>query len=764
MPTTDPDRAARPSPDALLAELAQAGHGRLKIFLGAAPGVGKTYEMLVSARRKRADGADLVVGVAETHGRAETQAMLDGLEVIPRRIVPYKGRTLEEMDTDAILARRPEIVLVDELAHTNAPGSRHEKRHQDVEELLEAGIEVWSTLNVQHVESLNDVVAQITRIRVRETVPDRVLDRAEIEVIDLSPEELIERLNEGKVYVPDTAKRALGHYFSQGNLTALRELALRRTAQRVDAQMLGYMRSHAISGPWAAGERLLVCIDDAKGAAQLVRHAKRLADLLRAPWTALYIETVRYAGLDESGRDRIADTLRLAQKLGGTALTLPGEKIVDVVLDHAREANVTQIIIGKSARPRWFELTHGSVVDELVRKAGPIIVQVIAGARETVPPKTVTTRPAAQSLRIVPWLASTALVLAAALLALAVDAVLAVPNVALVFMAAVLVSAQAYGLRPALWATVLSVLLYDYLLSAPRYELDISQPQNLVALFFFTISALLTSGIALRIRSQAQLAQRQAQATGELYAFSRKLAGTVDIYDVLWAAAHQIAAMLRADVVLLLPEGGRLEVLAGYPPEDRLAEADLAAARWSYDHNQAAGHGAPTLPGAARLFLPLRTARGAVGVVGVRRQGEGQLLTPDERRLLDALMDQAALAIERTQLAQGLESSRAPSDIGRLRATTLAAAARDHDQPLANLRETLTRLRDAAARLEPDERERLAAQALNCVDRLARYDANLLALARLDHGVGGGVPGDATAPPVRGLADLAPLPAADAVR
>src|SRR5580700_2384334 len=389
------EREARPSPEALLDAAKQEGRGRLKIFLGAAPGVGKTYEMLLSAQAKRREGIDVVVGVVEAHGRRDTEALLQGLEVVPRQEVEYKGHSLTEMDLDAILKRRPQLVLVDELAHSNAPGSRHPKRYLDVEELIAAGIDVYTTLNIQHVESLNDVVAQITRIRVRETVPDSILDRADdIEVVDLSPEDLIKRLKEGKVYLPHQAERAVRHYFKPGNLTALRELALRRTAQRVDEQMLTYMRQHAIRGPWAAGERVLVCVSEDRAGGGLIRYAKRLADRLHAPWTALYVETARHHRLSEQERDRIADCLRLAEKLGGEAITIPGGRIADDVASYAQSNNITHIVIGKSERARWFEIVHGSVVHDLVRRAGSISVHVIAGELdEAVPAKTVQTRP-----------------------------------------------------------------------------------------------------------------------------------------------------------------------------------------------------------------------------------------------------------------------------------------------------------------------------------------------------------------------------------
>src|SRR5438309_1939268 len=393
----DPDK--RPSPDALLeaARREDTGSGRLKIFVGAAPGVGKTYEMLQSAHAKLKAGADVVVGAVETHGRAEAEALLQGLEVLPRKRIEYKDQVIEEMDLDALIARHPQIALVDELAHTNAPGSRHPKRYLDVEELLSRGIDVYTAVNIQHIESLNDVVAQITHVRVRETVPDKIFDRADaIELIDLTPDDLIQRLKEGKVYVPKQAERALEHYFSPGNLTALRELALRRTAERVDEQLLTHMQANAIAGPWAAGERVLVCVSEDPRAAGLVRYAKRLADRLHAPWTAISIETRRSLQLGEEQRDQLADTLRLAEALGGEALTIPsaGVRIADDVIAFAHANNVTQIVIGKSTRSRWFEIVRGSVVHDLVRRSGNISVHVIAGdelAAEPVPKKTVRT-------------------------------------------------------------------------------------------------------------------------------------------------------------------------------------------------------------------------------------------------------------------------------------------------------------------------------------------------------------------------------------
>src|ERR1700720_2664203 len=397
------EREARPSPEALLDAAKQEGRGRLKIFLGAAPGVGKTYEMLLSAQAKRREGIDVVVGIVETHGRRETEALLDGLDVIPRREVDYKGHRLTEMDIDGLLKRRPQLVLVDELAHTNAPGSRHPKRYLDVEELIGADIDVYTTLNIQHVESLNDVVARITRIRVRETVPDSILDHADdIEIVDIAPDDLLQRLQEGKVYLPHQAERAVRHYFQPGNLTALRELALRRAAQRVDDQLLSHMRAHAIPGPWAAGDRLLACVSEAINTPSLIRYARRAADRFHAPWTAIYVETARTQRLNELERDRVAEHLRLAERLGASTITIPGRNIAEEVIAYAEANNITQIVVGKSDRPRWVEILHGSVVHELVRKAGSISVHVISAQEsEPVSSKSGATRPRAEPFN--PW-------------------------------------------------------------------------------------------------------------------------------------------------------------------------------------------------------------------------------------------------------------------------------------------------------------------------------------------------------------------------
>jgi len=731
------DRDQRPSPEALLAAAAREGRGRLKIFLGAAPGVGKTYEMLRQAQKRRQEGVDVVIGVVETHGRLETEALVTGLEVIGRKQVDYKGRALTEMDLDAVLARRPKLVLVDELAHTNAPGSRHAKRYLDVEEILAAGIDVYSTLNIQHVESLNDVVAQITRIRVRETVPDTLVDKAdEVEVIDLTPEDLMERLRDGKVYVRDQAQRALRHYFSPGNLTALRELALRRTAQRVDEQMLSYMQEHAIAGPWAAGERLMVCISEVSNTPGLIRYAKRVADRLKCKWTAIYVEGPRFARLDEAARNRIADAMRLAEKLGADVAVIPGNQIADALVRYAQANNITQIVIGKSDRSRWFEMLHGSVVHDLVRRAGNISIHVMAGGViDDKGEESVATKPARTGTDSSAYWYATLTVGLALGVGEAIGQIVTLPNISLIFLTSVLFSAVAWGLWPALWSALLSVLAYNFFFLPPLYTFTIADPANVLTLIAFSIVAIITSNLASRTRAQAITASARANTTAELYAFARKLAGTATLDDVLWAAAYQVAFMLKVRVVILLPdEMGRPEVGAGYPPEDELDEADLAAARWTWDHNRPAGRGADTLPGGKRLFLPLRTGRGAIGVIGIDRDGAGAILTPEERRLLDALGDQAAIAIERTKLAEDIDEARLLAETERLRSALLTSISHDLRTPLASIIGAITSLRSYGEGYDIMARTELMATVQDEAERLNRFVGNLLDMTRLESG------------------------------
>lgn len=734
------DRIAdnRPSPDALLEQVKKEDRGRLKIFLGAAPGVGKTYEMLIQARQRRLDGTDTVIGVVETHGRVETDALTKGFETIPKKRSLYKGRVIAEMDIDAILQRHPALVLVDELAHTNAEGSRHPKRYLDVQELLAAHIDVYTTLNIQHLESLNDIIAQITRVRVRETIPDQILDEAdEIELVDTTADDLLKRLREGKVYVKAQAERALKHFFSPGNLTALRELALRKAAQHVDRDMVDYMQAHAIGGPWPAAERILVCINEHPFSAELVRRARRIADSTKAAWTALYIESARHGALNEVAKDRVDDTLRLAQRLGAETVTLPGRDIAQTVLEYARRNNFTQIVIAKSRRPWWFEIINGSVVRDLIQQGETISVTVVSPKGETLPVKDVKT--AARSGPF-PWrhyaLSAGAVALTVAIAWLLAGA-LTVGNTSMLFLVPVLVSAVLFGLRPALFTSFVSVMAYNFFFLPPLYTFTISDPNNWLSFAVLLFVAIIAGNLAASVRRQADLVAARAAITSDLYGFTGKLAGIAGLDDILWAACFQISSMLRANTVLLLPDPvtQRPVIRAGYPPDDELDAQDLAAAAWSWDNGQAAGRNSQTLPGAKRLFLPMRTGEGLVGVIGLQRTDNRALFTPDERRLLDALIDQSALAIERAQLVEKVDEAQVLAQADRLRVAMLTSLSHDLRTPLASILGAATTLLSNLGLYDVAQTQELLLTLREEAERLDRFVGNLLDMSRLEAGV-----------------------------
>jgi two-component system sensor histidine kinase KdpD len=647
----DADSARRPSPEALLAAAVREQRSRLKVFVGAAPGVGKTFAMLQAARERLHDGTDVVVGVVETHGRAETEALLDGLEVIPRQALHYRGQTLAEMDIDAILARRPRVVLVDELAHTNAPGSRHSKRFLDVEELLDAGIEVYSTVNIQHLESLNDVVAQITGVRVRETVPDRILDRAdEVKLIDLSPEELIQRLRDGKVYVPQQAERALRNYFQPGNLTALRELALRETAEHVDEQMQAHMRAHAVDRTWPVTERLMVAVRGGAMCERLVRRTRRMAERRNAPWIAVFVEPTGFDQRPEPERVRLAKVLRLAEQLGGEAVTIPGDRVAEDLLRFARERNVTEIVVGGPLRARWWDRWRQSPVDALIRDGVGIDVRVVSHEREDEePPPSPAPRPV---LKPQGYIAALAAVAGATLVSAGLMAVLPLSDPGMVFLVGVLVSAVVGGLGPGIAAAVASVLVYDFLFLPPFYSLSITKPQDGLSLATFLVAAVLTSNLMARVRDQAAAARRREARTAALYAFARAIAGAADLNDLIRVIAGHVGTLFDTQVAVLLPDGDRLSVRASHPDGTDISEAERGTATWAWKHDQPAGSGTDTLPGGDWLHVPLGTVRGAAGVLALRVHDIGL----DQRQLLDALAGQAAVGIERTRIDAVLEA------------------------------------------------------------------------------------------------------------
>jgi two-component system sensor histidine kinase KdpD len=719
--------ADRPAPEAFLRQAAQEGRGRLKVFLGAAPGVGKTWEMLTDGHHRREAGVDVVVGVVETHGRRETEALVHGHEVIARRQVEHQGHSLGEMDIDAILARHPGLVLVDELAHSNAPGSRHPKRYQDVEELLDAGIDVYSTINIQHVESLNDVVASFTRVRVRETVPDSILENAEIEVVDIPPDELIERLRDGKVYIPQEATRALTHFFSKSNLTALRELALRRAAQAVDAQMLDHVRSNALAGSFAVGERLVVAISEQPGAAGLVRAGKRLADALKAPWTTVHIETRRSQGLSDDDRRQLADTLALASRLGASTASVPAASVVDGLRSFARDARATQIVIGKSARPWWFEMRHGSVVDQLVRTIDDVAVHVLPAEAEAKAvqrnPVTLTGswgRPADYVWALAMVAAMTAL---GRLLLQAID----LGNIALLYLVPVMFAAATFGVRTGLFAGLASSLAYNFFFLPPTGTLTVNNPENVVSILVLLGVAVVTSQFAARVRAQADLAQSSARQNAALASFSRLLVAAPDQDTLMQAICAEVGRLLDVRTVLLLPSADGPMLRAAVPPEDRLEQIERAAAQWAMDNEQPAGRGSSTLTASDWLFHPLRTTRGVLGVLGLTREDAREPIRSDQLPLLMSLLDQASIALDRMELEEASLNARQVDERDRLRSALLSSVSHD-------LRTPLTAILSAAQEMRRHPSESLAETVETEALRLNRFVSNLLDMARVEAG------------------------------
>lgn len=725
----------RPSPDALLAQARREGRGRLKIFLGAAPGVGKTYAMLCAAHERLGDGVDVVAGVIETHGRKETEALVKGLDVLPPRLVEYRGRQFREMDLDALIERRPAIALVDELAHTNVPGSRHLKRWQDVEEALAAGINVYATLNIQHLESLNDVVERISGVKVRETLPDGVLAGAdEIELIDLAPDDLIKRLNEGKVYVPEQARRAVGHFFSPGNLTALREMALRHAAERVDAQMVDYMRTNAIAGPWPARERIMVCIDERTDSDRLVRVAKRAADRRGAAWVAVTVETSHTLTLPEAGKDRIAAAMRLAAQLGGETLHLQDDDVVAAILACAAERNATQIVVGRPRRLRLLDRFVTTVTDRLVARGGAFNILVVGDDSENAR-KTPGPPPPPPEPRDWPGLAlALAAVATATGLGFAIDPWLPVASISVAYLLAVMVVAMRFGLGAAIVASVGSFLAFNFFFTEPRFTFAVSDVQNLLTLAFFLIAAFIVSGMASRLRAQVQASRESARRTVNLYDFGRKVTGAATQDDVLWAVVHHVADTIRGRSLVLLPADGRLAVAAGYPPEDQLDDKSAAAADWAWTHGKPAGRGSATLPAALWLFLPLRTGRSAVGVLGVQMSEDADLPSPAQMRLLETLADQAAVAIERTTLVSDIETARVATERERLRSALLSSLSHDLRTPLVSIMGAASSLISYDEALTPGNRRDLAQTIQDEAERLNRFVQNLLDMTRLGSG------------------------------
>jgi two-component system sensor histidine kinase KdpD len=645
----------RPDPDTLLArvqgEERQKHRGKLKIFLGYIAGVGKTYEMLRAAHLRQNEGIDVRIGLAETHGRRETEALLEGLPVIPLKMVEYRGVVIPEMDLDGILAVRPQLILVDELAHTNAPGSRHTKRYQDVEELLDSGIDVYTTLNIQHVESLNDVVAQITGVIVRETIPDRVIDEAnEIELVDLAPPELLQRLREGKVYVPDMAARAIEQFFNEGNLYALRELALRRAAERVDSQMLAYMQTRAIPGPWAAGEHLLVCVGPGPLSERLVRTARRQADRINAKWSALYVETPSHHRLSKEAKDQLSRTLQLAENLGGSTVSVFGLNVATTVIEYARQHNVTRIIIGKTLRPRWQEFVFGSVVDQLIHNSGTIDVYVISSEEKT-PEKPVPMEPLLPATPPRDYVSSFVLVILITILGWLIRSFISQVNLIMLYLLAVVFVAFRRGLRPAIFTAVVGLLAFDFFLIRPYFTLQLGDTEYLITFAGLITVAVLISLLVARAREHAYAAQAREKETSTLYALSQDLAVAVDTETIIGAVATHISEIFQWKSAFLLPENNRLAVRGGSPGLSLDAD-EIAVATWAFQHGAVAGYDTDTLHGSRLRFIPLQSSQGVLGIIGVQPTDPEGVITHEQARILTAFANQAALALERVNLVK----------------------------------------------------------------------------------------------------------------
>ena len=723
----------RPSPSALLELAAKEDRGKLKVFLGMAPGVGKTYTMLAAARILKSEGKDVVVGVVETHGRSETADLLDGLEVLPRRTVPYRNRTLMEFDVDAAIARRPELLLVDEFAHTNAPGLVHPKRYQDVEGVLQAGIDVWTTLNIQHLESLTDVVERIAGITVRETVPDKVLERAdEIVVVDLPPEELIQRLKDGKVYLPENARRAIDKFFQPSNLTALRELALRRTADRVDEQMLTQLRQQGIEGSWPTAERLLVCVGGDDMSEIVVRATARMAAAMKSDWIALNLTRSDREPTDRSTVKRVEKAMRLAERLGATTARLAAKDLPAEALAYAKRNNITQIVIGRSHPGLVDKLRGRSLSDVLVAAAKGVSVTVVAPDQS--PPKSWWPELPSPKTAIAGGIAALVAVALGVGVGKLLEQVTKLPNLSMVFLIAVLLCALRFGVFSAVAAALFSFLAYNFFFIEPRYTLTVASPHELFALLMFLAVAIVTGGLAARLREQATATRERAEATQALYDFSRKLSGAPKIDDVTWLLAAQSAVVVKGKSIILLNRFGDLVIEGGWPPEDQLSTADWAAARWAYEKREPAGRLTGTMPSAVFHFRPLMSSKGPLGVIGVVPDEAEEALPSAMESALQSFADQAAIAIERTILVEQAAKAETAAESERLRGALLSSISHDLRTPLASILGSVTSLRQLGERMPKQARAELLETIEEEASRLSTFVSNLLNMTRLEAG------------------------------
>jgi two-component system, OmpR family, sensor histidine kinase KdpD len=728
----------RPDPDALLqrvqAEKADRSRGRLKVFFGASPGVGKTYAMLEAAQRRRAAGDDVLVGWVETHGRAETARLLEGLPRLPARSVEYRGTVLAEFDLDAALARRSRLLLLDELAHTNAPGSRHAKRWQDAQELLDAGTSVWTTLNVQHLESLNDLVARITEVTVRETVPDRLLEEAdEVEFVDLPPDELLQRLREGKVYVPEQAGRAARGFFRKGNITALRELALRRTADHVDADMRDYRRAHAIAETWPVAERVLVCIRPNPDSGRLIRAASRLATRLGAPWTVTSVESPAQPALSPREREALAAAFKLAEQLGATTAVLGGEGVGEALLAYARAHNVSKIVLGKPpARRRWRDRLRPSPLDVVVGASGEIDVYVISGEAEEPAPAPAVRPAAAVDPRPFAWAA--AVVAACTVVCWPLFPRFDRSNLVMVYLLGVAFVATRFGRWPSALAAALSVGAFDFFFVPPHLTFAVTDTQYVVTFAVMLVVSLLISSLAVRVKDQAEAARQRERRTEVLYALSRELAAPHPPEELARLAGLHVQELVENPSLVLLPDAADRLQPAGEAPTPFTADVrEAAVADWVFRNRRPAGKGTDTLPAAAFLYLPLPGAQATLGVLALQPRAEMLPLAPDQSGLLEALARQIAAAVERALLERAAGEARVQAERERLRGTLLSSVSHDLRTPLSAITGAASSLLDDES-LDGASRRELLRTVLDEAQRLNRLVSNLLDMTRLESG------------------------------
>ena len=729
----------RPDPDVLLAQVqadeAQRKQGSLKIFFGYAAGVGKTYLMLENAQRARAEGRDVVIGYIEPHSRPETQKLLAGLDAIPVKEIDYRGVVLREFDVDAALARHPEVLLVDELAHANAEGCRHEKRWQDIEELLNAGIQVWTTLNVQHIESLNDVIGQITGVIVRETVPDRVFDSAdELELVDLPPDELLVRLKAGKVYLPDQAQRAIQSFFQKSNLAALRELSLRQTARRIHTEVESARREKAVVQPWATADRLLVCVSPSPTNARVIRTAKRMAMALDAPWLAVSVDVTGESS-NSPAQQQIAQYFQLAERLGAETLTLPGQDITGTILDYARSRNVTKILIGKTQVPRWRRLIFGTVVDEVLEQSGDIDVYVIHGEDEPKRPERFSARNSPVSK--LPYLYSAASIGMAGLVAYGLRRLHladAEANTVMLFLAAAAWVAFKFGTGPAILASILAVLSFDYFFIPPYHTFAVADAQYLVTFAVMLAISLVISGLASRLRSQVENTRKRERRTSALYELGKQLSSLYGDVFLVGAAGKKIGEMLSAEVAIYLRRpAGNPELAFGQNSNIAKHAVSLPVAQWVIEHEQLAGAGTDTLPNAIALFLPIVGSQGTQGAIAVRVSDSARLLEPDQRRFLEACASHLALALERDKLAIEAAEARVQAEAEQVRSSLLSSVSHDLKTPLAAIAGASSSLLEVDSLDELTRRQLLETVAEEAA-RLNRLLENILQMSKLDAG------------------------------